>query len=80
MGNRSLIEYISKYREIILKLNDLNEFQKKRGFVRGLQDYYRLHVKSHYLKTLDEAIKHAQTFDDDLEKDKKNSNCPSSSN
>ena len=65
MVGNTLTQYISKYREAILKLKGLDEFHKHRGFIRGLDLEYRLHVNTQYLKTFEDAIQHAQTFDDD---------------
>ena len=68
MENLTLTQYISKYREISLKLKDLNDFQCVRGFIRGLNNEYKAKVKTQYPKTLKEVIKSAQIFDDTLEK------------
>ena len=57
-----------KYREIILKLEGLDDFQKVRGFLRGLNDEYKTKVKTEYPKTLEDAIKSAQIFYDSLDK------------
>ena len=47
----TLTQYISKYREAILKLEGLDEFQKLRGFLQGLDADYRFHethrIQSH---------------------------------
>ena len=68
MENLTLTQYISKYREISLKLECLDDFQRVRGFIRGLNNEYKAKVKTQYPKTLEEAIKSAQIFDDTLEK------------
>ena len=68
MENLTLTQYISKYREITLKLKGLNDFQRVRGFIQGLNKEYKAKVKTQYPKTLEEAIKSAQIFDDTLEK------------
>ncbi|MCO5609563.1 hypothetical protein L7F22_063792 [Adiantum nelumboides] len=68
MDKLTLTQYISKYREIILKLEGLDDFQKVRGFLRGLNDEYKTKVKTQYPKTLEDAIKSAQIFDDSLDK------------
>jgi len=68
MEGFTLTQYISKYRDIILKLDGLDDFQKVRGFVRGLDKEYKSKVKTQYPKTLEEAIKSAQIFDDIFEK------------
>ena len=64
----TLTQYISKYREIILKLEGLDDFQKVRGFLWGLNDEYKTKVKTQYPKTLEDAIKSAHIFDDSLDK------------
>ena len=64
MDRLTLTQYVSKYRGIILKLDGLDEFQKIRGFIRGLKEEYQAKVKTQYPKTLDDAIKDAQIFDD----------------
>ena len=56
MDNLTLTQYISKYREISLKLEGLDDFQCVRGFIRGLNKY-NAKVKTEYPKTLEEAIK-----------------------
>ncbi|MCO5573356.1 hypothetical protein L7F22_027125 [Adiantum nelumboides] len=68
MDKLTLTQYISKYREIILKLEGLDDFQKVRGFLRGLNNEYKTKVKTQYPKTLEDAIKSAQIFDDSLDK------------
>ena len=60
-----LTQYISNYREAILKLQGVDELQKLRGFLRGLDANYRLHVNTQDPETLEKAIKHAQKYDDD---------------
>ena len=40
MEGLTLTQYVSKYREVILKLEGLDDFQKVRGFVRGLDKEY----------------------------------------
>ena len=68
MGKLSLTQYISKYRSVILKLEGLDEYQKVRGFIRGLHADYKAKVKTQYPKTLEAAIQDAQVFDDTSEK------------
>ena len=68
MENLTLIQYISKYRATILKLEGLDDFQKVRGFIRGLHKDYQAKVRTQYPKTLEEAIKSAQIFDDSMDK------------
>ena len=58
MDRLTLTQYISKYREIILKLEGLDDFQKVRGFLRGLTDEYKTKVKTQYPKTLEDARVH----------------------
>ena len=41
MDNATLAQYISKYRELILRLDGLDNFQKVRGFIRGLDKDYQ---------------------------------------
>ena len=67
MDNLTLPQYVAKYREIILKLDGLDDFQKVRGFIRGLDNEYKAKVKTQYPKTLEEAIQSAQIFDDTLD-------------
>lgn len=38
MEGLTLTQYISKYRSVILKLDGLDDFQKVRGFIRGLDN------------------------------------------
>ena len=68
MDRLTLTQYVSKYRGIILKLEGLDDFQKVRGFLRGLNDEYKAKVKTQYPKTLEDAIKSAQIFDDNFDK------------
>ena len=68
MGNLTLTQYISKYRSVILKLDGLDNFQKVRGFIRGLNKEYKAKVKSQYPKTLEQAIKDAQVYDNNIDK------------
>ena len=41
MDGLTLVQYISKYRELILKLNGLDDFQRVRGFLHGLDKDYK---------------------------------------
>ena len=59
MGKNTLNQYISNYRKVVLKLKDIDEFQKIRGFVRGLKDTYKVEVRRNSPKTFEEAIKFA---------------------
>ena len=68
MENLTLTWYISKYREVSLKFDGLDDFQHVRGFIQGLNNKYKAKIKTQYPKTLEEAIKSAQIFDDTLEK------------
>ena len=70
-GRLTLTHYVSKYRETILKLEGLDDFQKIRGFIRGLNEDYKTKVKTQYPKTLEEAIKAAQIYDDSSATDDK---------
>ena len=45
-------------------MDGLDDFQKVRGFIRGLDNEYKAKVKTQYPKTLEEAIKSAHIFDD----------------
>ena len=62
--HRSLTQYVSLYRDIILKLDGLEEFQQVRGFLRGLNPDIQKNVQSKDPQTLDEAIKQAHVFAD----------------
>ena len=68
MENLTLTQYISKYRALTLKLEGLDDFQKVRGFIRGLHKDYQAKVRTQYPKNLEEAIKSAQIFDDSMDK------------
>ena len=45
MEGLTLNQYVSKYRKVILKLDGLDEFQKVRGFVWGLDKEYQAKLK-----------------------------------
>ena len=64
MEGISLNQYISDYREIVLKLNGIDEFQILRGFMRGLNPDYEAFVEPKQPKDLAEALKYAQIYDD----------------
>ena len=49
-------------------MEGLDDFQKVRGFVRGLDKEYQAKVKVQYPKTLDAAIQSALIFDDTMDK------------
>ena len=68
MASLTLNQYVSKYQEVILKLDGLDDFQKVRGFVRGLDKEYQAKVKTQYPKTLAAAIQSALIFDDAMDK------------
>ena len=68
MEGLTLNQYVSKYREVILKLDGLDDFQKVWGFVRGLDKEYQAKVKTQYPKTLEAAIQSALIFDDAMDK------------
>ena len=68
MGNLTLTQYISKYRSVIIKLEGLDNFQKFHEFIRGLNKDYKTKVKSQYPKTLEQARKDAQVYDDNTDK------------
>ena len=63
MEGLTLNQYVSKYREVILKLDGLDDFQKVRGFVRE----YQAKVKTQCPKSLETAIQSALIFDDTTE-------------
>ena len=64
MEGISLNQYISDYREIVLKLKGIDEFQILRGFMRGLHPDYEAYVEPKQPKDLAEALKFAQIYDD----------------
>ena len=66
--NLTLTQYISKYHEVILKLEGLDNFQKFHGFICGLNKDYKDKVKSQYPKNLEQAIRDAQVYDDNIDK------------
>ena len=68
MGNLILTQYVSKYHSVILKLEDLDNFQKVRVFVCGLNKDYKAKVKSQYPNNLEQAIRNAQVYDDSNDK------------
>lgn len=45
MDSLAVTQYISKYREIILRLDGFDDFQKIRDFVCGLDNKYMTKVK-----------------------------------
>ena len=68
MGNLTLTQYISKYHSVILELDGLDNFQKVHRFIRGLNKDYKAKMKSQYPKTLEQAIKDAQAYDNNTDK------------
>ena len=68
MGSLTLTQYISKYGSVILKLDGLDNFQKVCGFIRRLNKDNKAKVKSQYAKTLEQAIKDAHVYDDNIDK------------
>ena len=64
MEHKSLTQYISDYREIVLKLKGIDEFQTLRGFKRGLTNEYLEYIEPLQPRDLSEAIKYAQIYDD----------------
>ena len=52
------------YRDIILKLDGLDDFQQVRGFLSGLNPDIQRNVESKDPKTLEEAIKQAHIYAD----------------
>ena len=61
---RPLLTYIAEYREVILKLQGIDDFHKTRGFLRGLDKHFKREVKRSAPKTLEDAIKFAQIYGD----------------
>lgn len=57
-----------KYSELILQLEGLDDFQKVRSLIHGLDKEYKQKVKTQYPKTLEEAIKSAHLLDETHEK------------
>ena len=55
MESLTLNQYVSRYRKVILELDGLDDFQKVRGFVRGLDKEYQA-SKTQYPKSLEAAI------------------------
>ena len=51
-------------REIILKLQGIDEFQKTWGFIWGLDKHFKREVKRSTPKTLEETIKFRQIYED----------------
>ena len=68
MEGLTLNQYVSKYREVIRKLDGLDDIQKVRGFVQGLNKEYQTKVKTQYPKTLEATIQSALIFDDAMDK------------
>ena len=64
MEGISLNQYISNYREIVLKLKGIDEFQILQGFMRGLQPDYEVYVEPKQPKDLAKVLKFAQIYDD----------------
>ena len=56
MDRMTLTKYISKYCQMILKLEGVDEFQKVHGFLPGLHNEYKIKVKTQYFKMLEDAI------------------------
>lgn len=46
MQGKSLTQYLSNYKEIILKLKGIDKFQMLQGFKRGMTDDYLEYVES----------------------------------
>ena len=66
MDTINLTQYISKYRQIILKLEGIDMFKEVHDFLRGLHHDYKTKVKTQNSKILEDATKNAQTFDDNI--------------
>ena len=56
------------YCEITLKLEGLDDFQKVYVLMRGRTKEYKKKIQTQYPKTLEEATKSAQMFEDTVEK------------
>ena len=61
---RPLLTYIAEYRELVLKFQGIDDFHKTRGFIRGLDKHFKREVKRSAPKTLEDAIKFAQIYED----------------
>ena len=55
-------QYISKYRQIILKLEGIDKFQKVCGFLCELHHDYKTKIKMQNSKTMNDAIKSVQVL------------------
>ena len=64
MEGISLNQYISNYREIVLKLKGIDEFDVLRGFMRGLHSNYEAYVEPKTSKDWAKALQFAQIYDD----------------
>ncbi|KAJ7518724.1 hypothetical protein O6H91_20G005100 [Diphasiastrum complanatum] len=64
MGNHPLTQHIASYRDVTMKLSDLDDYNQVRGFIRGLQAEYQKYIRPLKPKTLETAITLAQTYDD----------------
>ena len=67
MGKLTLTQSISKYCQIILKLERFHECEKVRGFLQGLHNQYKPRIKTQYLKMLEDAFKNAQIYNDNVD-------------
>ncbi|KAJ7514789.1 hypothetical protein O6H91_23G059000 [Diphasiastrum complanatum] len=68
MENRTLTQYLSNFREAMLRLS-INDYQKRRGFLKGLVMEFGKEVMPRQPQTFKEAVKYAQMYDNLLEKD-----------
>ena len=64
MEGITLNQYISNYREIVLKLKGIHELHVLRGFMGGLHPDYEAYVEPKQPKDLVVALKFAQIYDD----------------
>ena len=60
----TLMQHISKYYQITLKLEEVDKFQKVQEFLCNLHHDYKTKVKTQNPKTLENAIEIAQIYDD----------------
>lgn len=74
MRGKPLTQYISDYRDIVLKLPGIDDFQTVRGFLRGLDATYERDVQPRNPKILKEAICFDQIYDDTSKKEAPHSN------
>ena len=74
MRDNPLTHYIFYYRDIVLKLPGIDDFQIVRGFLHGLDATYECNVRPLDPETLEEAILFSQIYNDTSEKEAPRSN------